>query len=39
MIKKSKVIVLGAGPVGLVTSWLLAKKNWDVKLYEMKDIV
>jgi sialic acid synthase SpsE/protoporphyrinogen oxidase len=39
MIKKNKAIVLGAGPVGLVTSWLLAEKNWDVKLYEMKDIV
>ena len=39
MIKKKKAIVLGAGPVGLVTSWLLAEKNWDVKLFEMKDIV
>jgi len=37
MNKKNNVIVLGAGPVGLVTSWLLSKNNWNVKLYEMKD--
>jgi sialic acid synthase SpsE/protoporphyrinogen oxidase len=37
MNKKNDVIILGAGPVGLVTSWLLSKNNWNVKLYEMKD--
>ncbi len=37
MNKKNNVIILGAGPVGLVTSWLLSKNNWNVKLYEMKD--
>ena len=37
MNKKNNVIILGAGPVGLVTSWLLSKNNWNVQLYEMKD--
>ena len=37
MNKKNNVVVLGAGPVGLVTSWLLSKNSWNVKLYEMKD--
>ena len=39
MNKKNNVIILGAGPVGLITSWLLSKNNWNVKLYEMKDTV
>lgn len=39
MNSKKKVIILGAGPVGLITGWLLAKKNWDVHLYELKNQV
>lgn len=36
---KKKIIILGAGPVGLVTGWLLSKKNWDVEIYEKNSIV
>ena len=36
---RNKVIILGAGPVGIVTGWLLAKKNWDVEIYEKNSIV
>ena len=35
---KKKVIILGAGPVGLIAGWLLSKKNWDVKIYEKNSI-
>ena len=31
---KKKVIILGAGPVGLIAGWLLSKAKWDVKIYE-----
>ena len=34
MIKKN-IFILGAGPVGLVTGWLLCEK-WNVKIFEMK---
>ncbi len=27
-------IILGAGPIGLVTAWHLLKDGWDVKIYE-----
>jgi sialic acid synthase SpsE/protoporphyrinogen oxidase len=37
--KKKKIIILGAGPVGLISGWLLSKKKWDVKIYEMQDVV
>lgn len=36
---KKKAIILGAGPIGLITSWLLAEKNWDVQLYEKENLV
>jgi sialic acid synthase SpsE/protoporphyrinogen oxidase len=36
---KKKVIILGAGPIGLITSWLLAKNKWNVELYELKNQV
>jgi N,N'-diacetyllegionaminate synthase len=36
---KKKIIILGAGPVGLITSWLLAKNKWNVELYELKNQV
>jgi len=39
MKKKGKVIILGAGPIGLITGWLLAEKNWDVKIFEKNSIV
>ena len=29
---RKKIVILGAGPVGLVTGWLLSKKNWDVEI-------
>jgi sialic acid synthase SpsE/protoporphyrinogen oxidase len=31
---KKKVIILGAGPVGLITGWLLSKKGWSVEIFE-----
>ena len=37
--KKNKVIILGAGPVGLVTGWLMSEKGWDVEIYELKNII
>ena len=36
---KKKVIILGAGPIGIVTGWLLSKKNWDVQIYEKNPII
>jgi len=38
MINK-KVIIIGAGPIGLVTGWLLSKNNWKVEIYEKNSIV
>ncbi len=37
--KKKKIIILGAGPVGLICGWLLSKKKWNVKIYEMQRMV
>lgn len=36
---KKEAIILGAGPAGLVTGWLLSKKGWLVKIYEKNSIV
>ena len=36
---KNKIIILGAGPIGLVTGWLLAKKKWDVEIFEKNSMV
>lgn len=36
---KKKAIILGAGPAGLVTGWLLSKKGWEVKIYEKNSLV
>ena len=36
---KKKVVVLGAGPIGLITSWLLSEKSWEVDLFEAKNLV
>ncbi len=37
--KKRKVIILGAGPVGLIAGWLLSKEKWEVKIFEKNIIV
>ncbi len=37
--KKKNIIILGAGPVGLIAGWLLSKKKWNVKIYEMQNTV
>jgi len=34
-----KAIILGAGPIGLVTGWELVKRGWQVDVYERQDIV
>ena len=34
-----KAIILGAGPTGLVTGWLLSKSGWDVEIYEKNKVV
>ena len=34
-----KIIIIGAGPIGLVTGWLLSEKKWNVQIYEMNSIV
>ena len=36
MKKKNKIIILGAGPAGLISGWFLSKKNYNVEIYEMK---
>ena len=39
MEKKKKIIVVGAGPGGLSAAMILAKKGFDVNVYEKKDVV
>ena len=36
---KNKVIILGGGPVGLISAWLFSKRKWDVELYEKNTLV
>jgi sialic acid synthase SpsE/protoporphyrinogen oxidase len=36
---KKNVIILGAGPVGLISGWLLSNRGWHVNLYEAKSSV
>ena len=36
---KTDVVVIGAGPVGLIAGWLLSKKGWRVNIYEAKSLV
>ena len=36
---KKKIIILGAGPIGLVTGWLLSKNGWQVEIYEKNSTV
>ena len=37
--QRKKAIILGAGPVGLVTAWELLKNDWCVSIYEKINIV
>jgi sialic acid synthase SpsE/protoporphyrinogen oxidase len=39
MSKSPKAVILGAGPVGLVTGWKLAENGWQVDIYEKEDRV
>ena len=39
MKNKNKVIILGAGPVGLILGWLFSKKGWSTEIYEKNNIV
>ena len=39
MKERKKILILGAGPVGLIAGWLLSKKNWEVKIFEIGKIV
>ena len=36
---KKKVIIFGAGPVGLVTGWLLSEKGWNLEIFEKNSMV
>ena len=36
---KNKIIIFGAGPIGIITGWLLSKKNWSVDIYEKNPVV
>lgn len=37
--QKRRAIILGAGPVGLVTAWQLLENGWDISLYERQNLV
>ena len=37
--QRKKAVILGAGPVGLVTAWELLKNDWEVSIYEKANIV
>ena len=37
--QRKKAIILGAGPVGLVTAWQLLRNEWSVSIYEKANIV
>ena len=39
MKERKKILILGAGPVGLIAGWLLSKKNWEVKIFEKNSMV
>ena len=37
--KEKKAIILGAGPMGLVTGWKLLENGWSVEVYEKENMV
>ena len=37
--KNKNGIVIGAGPVGLVTAWKLIENGWSVKIFEKNSVV
>ena len=39
MKKRKNAVILGAGPAGLITGWLLSKKGWNIKVFEKQNIV
>ena len=39
MNKRKNAVILGAGPAGLITGWLLSKKGWNIKIFEKQNIV
>lgn len=36
---KKQILIIGAGPVGLIAGWQLSNLGWDVKIFEKKNIV
>ena len=36
---RKKAIILGAGPIGLISGWLLSKNNWQVEIFEKNSLV
>lgn len=36
---KKQILIIGAGPVGLIAGWQLSKLGWNVKIFEKKNIV
>jgi sialic acid synthase SpsE/protoporphyrinogen oxidase len=36
---KKKIVIIGAGPVGLIAGWQLSKLGWEVEIFEKKKIV
>ena len=36
---KKEIIIIGAGPVGLIAGWQLSKIGWKVSIYEKKNLV
>ena len=39
MEKNKTVTILGAGPSGMITGWLLSKKGWKVNIFEKDKMV
>ncbi|MDC1038566.1 N-acetylneuraminate synthase family protein [Candidatus Marinimicrobia bacterium] len=39
MSHSNKAVIIGAGPIGLVTGWQLLENGWSVKIFEKNNIV